>query len=359
MIRVLVAEDSPTARALLVSMLSAEKDIRIIGEAKTGTEAVAMAERLAPDLVTMDVHMPEMDGLEATKQIMVRAPCPIIIVSSTARSDEVALSLEATRAGALIVLPKPEGPNTPGFAADSRQLVGMVRAMSQVKVVRRHGAAKGAPGAGLKTPSSWPVQDGLPVTPRLGSPVRLVAIGASTGGPAALRTILSELPGSFAVPILVVQHIANGFTHGLAQWLGGDTRLRVKVAEPGEPLERGTVYIAPDDRHLGCQLDSLGAMRVALHNLAPVGAFRPSASFLFQSVAETLGAGALAVILTGMGDDGVAGLRVVKACGGRVIAQDEATSVIYGMPREAARAGVVGVTLGVNAIARKLVELTQ
>jgi two-component system chemotaxis response regulator CheB len=360
MIRVLVAEDSPTARALIVSMLSAEADIRIIGEANTGLEAVAMAERLGPDLVTMDVHMPEMDGLEATKQIMVRAPCPIIIVSSAARSDEVALSLEATRAGALMVLPKPDGPSSPGFASDSRQLVSMVRAMSQVKVVRRHGAAMGARTAGLKTPASWAVQDGvIAAHPPASSAVRLVAIGASTGGPAALRTILSELPGGFAVPILVVQHIANGFTHGLAQWLGGDSRLRVKVAEPGERLERGTVYIAPDDRHLGCQLDSVGAMRVALHNVPPVGAFRPSASFLFESVGEVLGAGVLAVILTGMGDDGVAGLRVVKARGGRIIAQDEASSVIYGMPREAARAGVVDITLGIGAIARRLVELTQ
>jgi two-component system chemotaxis response regulator CheB len=359
MIRVLVAEDSPTARALIVSMLSAEKDIHIIGEAATGREAVAMAERLGPDLVTMDVHMPEMDGLEATKQIMVRSPCPIIIVSSSARSDEVALSLEATRAGALMVLPKPDGPSSPGFAADSRQLVSMVRAMSQVKVVRRHGAAMSASSAGLKTPPSRPAYEAVSTTPWIATPVRLVAIGASTGGPAALQAIFSELPSGFAVPILVVQHIANGFTHGLAKWLAGGSRLRVKVAEPGDLLKPGTVYIAPDDRHLGCQLDSTGGMRAALHNGAPVGAFRPSASFLFQSVAETLGAGVLAVILTGMGDDGVTGLRVVKSNGGRIIAQDEATSVIYGMPREAVLARVVDVTLGINAIARKLVELTQ
>jgi two-component system chemotaxis response regulator CheB len=235
----------------------------------------------------------------------------------------------------------------------------MVRAMSQVKVVRRHGAATSAPSTSSMTPPSRPAMERPSALLRLATPVRLVAIGASTGGPAALRTILSELPGGFAVPILVVQHIANGFTHGLAQWLQGDTRLRVKVAESGERLDHGTVYIAPDDRHLGCLLDSLGAMRVALHNVPPLGAFRPSASFLFQSAAETLGAGVLAVILTGMGDDGVAGLRVVKSFGGRIIAQDEASSVIYGMPREALRAGVVDVSVGVNAIARKLVELTQ
>ncbi len=353
MIRVLIAEDSPTARALLVSMLSAVDDVYIVGEATTGRQAVEMAQRLMPDLITMDVHMPEMDGLEATKQIMSRSPCPIIIVSSAARSDEVALSLEATRAGALMVLPKPEGPSSPGFAADSRQLVSMVRAMSQVKVVRRH--AVSPPFTAQPTPPSRPAY-ALGVS-GVKTAVRVVAIGASTGGPAALRTVLSDLPAGFPVPILIVQHIANGFTQGLAQWLGGDTALRVKIAELGERLARATVYIAPDDRHLGCQLDAYGDIRVILSNEAMVGAFRPSATYLFQSVAETLGATAIAVILTGMGDDGVAGLRTVKARGGRVIAQDEASSVIYGMPREAARAGVVDITVGINSVARKLVEL--
>ena len=357
MIRVLVAEDSATARALLVSLLSAEPDVCVIGEATTGREAVEMAERLTPDLITMDVQMPEMDGLEATKQIMVRSPRPIIIVSSTVRSGEVELSLEATRAGALMVLPKPEGPTSPAFAADRRQLVTMVRAMSQVKVVRRHGSLAAGP---LATPASRPAYTAPPRAPALAgsAPVRLVAIGASTGGPAAIRTILADLPRDFSVPILVVQHIARGFTAGLAHWLAGDTALRVKLAELGERAKPGTVYIAPDDRHIGCRLDAAGDIHLVLDNGAPIGAFRPSASYLFQSTAESLGAGVLAVILTGMGDDGVAGLRILKARGGCVLAQDEASSVIYGMPREAARAGVVDTLLGVNAMARKLVELT-
>ena len=357
MIRVLVAEDSPTARALIIAMLSAEDDMHIVGEASTGLQAVDMAQQLLPDLITMDVHMPEMNGLEATKQIMGRSPRPIIIVSSAARSDEVALSLEATRAGALMVLPKPEGPSSPGFASDSRQLVSMVRAMSQVKVVRRHGASP--PFTAQRTRQSRPAFTLPSAQVAAGAPIRVVAIGASTGGPAALRTVLSELPSGFPVPILIVQHIANGFTQGLAQWLGGYTRLRVKVAELSERLAPATVYIAPDDRHLGCQLDVYGDIRILLHTAPPVGAFRPSASFLFQSVAETVGAAALGVILTGMGDDGVAGLRILKARGGRIIAQDEASSVIYGMPREAARAGIVDVTVGINGVARKLVELTQ
>ncbi len=358
MIRVLIAEDSPTARALLVSILTAEGDVHIVGEAHNGRQAVEMAEQLQPDIITMDVQMPEMDGLEATKQIMVRSPRPIIIVSSTARSDEVELSLEATRAGALMVLPKPEGPGSSGFAGDRRQLLSMVRAMSQVKVVRRHGSA--ASSAGMNT---MPPRQAWSMSPRAsagvgGGTIRLVAIGASTGGPAALRTILADLPQHFPVPILIVQHIARGFTEGLAHWLSGDTALEVKVADVGERARAGCVYIAPDDRHLGCQSDAGGQIRLLLDNAALVGSFRPSASYLFQSAAEALGNGLLSVILTGMGDDGVAGLRTAKGLGGRVLGQDEASSVIYGMPEEAMRAGVVDEQVSITGMARRLVELT-
>jgi two-component system chemotaxis response regulator CheB len=352
-IRVLVADDSATSRALLVGLFAEEPDFRVVGEAKNGQEAVEMAERLAPDLITMDVQMPVMDGLEATKQIMVRSPRPIIIVSSTAREQEVKLSLEATRAGALMVLPKPEGPASAGFAADRRQIVSMARAMSQVKVVRRHGAV-GTP-ASSRTIASPPPST---IRPRQQGVIRLVAIAASTGGPAAIQTILSDLPRSFPVPILVVQHIARGFTLGLAHWLAGESALDVRVGELNELAQPGAVYIAPDNRHIGCRVNGAGALRIVLDDSAAEGAFRPSASYLFRSVAESLGANAVSVILTGMGDDGIAGLRFAKAAGGRVIAQDEASSVIYGMPREAARADVVDWVLPLNAIARRLMELT-
>jgi two-component system chemotaxis response regulator CheB len=354
MIRVLVADDSATSRALLVGLFAAESDFHVVGEAKNGQEAVDMAERLGPDLITMDVQMPIMDGLEATKQIMVRSPRPIIIVSSTAREHEVKLSLEATRAGALMVLPKPEGPASAGFASDRRQIVSMARAMSQVKVVRRHGAA--ASIAARMPPSRTPMSTPT-IRPQQGA-IRLIAIAASTGGPAAIQTILAELPRSFPVPILIVQHIARGFTTGLAHWLAGDSALDVRVAELNELALPGAVYIAPDDRHIGCRIDGAGAIRIVLDNAPPVGAFRPSASYLFRSVAESLGPNALSVILTGMGDDGIAGLRAAKDAGGKVIAQDEASSVIYGMPREAARAGVVDAVVALNSIARRLMELT-
>lgn len=355
MIRVLVADDSATARALLVALLSAEPDITVVGEARTGVEAVEMAMQLLPDLVTMDVHMPALDGIEATRQIMTRSPRPILVVSSAAGTD-VEMSLEATRAGALMVLAKPQGTAAPGHDADRRQLVSMVRALAHVKVVRRHGSTA-TPGAMSAIPArratGAPRRDGEREAPAL------VAIAASTGGPAALRTILSALPASFPVPILVVQHIARGFASGLAHWLGGDSQLRVKLGELGEPALPGTVYIAPDDRHIGTRRDAAGDLRILLDAGPALGTFRPSATWLFRSCAEQVGRATVAVILTGMGDDGVAGLRELHGAGGRIFAQDEASSVIYGMPREAYRAGVVDQVIPLDDVARRLRELVS
>ncbi len=357
MIRVLVAEDSPTARALLVGMLSEDPDIEIVAEATNGIEAVEMAERLRPDLVTMDVQMPGLDGLQATEQIMARAPCPILIVSSQARDSDIRLSLDATRAGALLVLPKPEGPRSPRFEADKRHLVSMVKALSHVKVVRRRGPE-------VRDAYSHTQSDRASVAPSSGAPngrrgaSTLVAIGSSTGGPAALRDMVLELPQTFAAPIFVVQHIARGFVQGLARWLGADAGIVVKVATDGEVARAGTMYIAGDGKHLEVRREAHGAFRVALTTSAPVGTFRPSVTRLFETAAEVAGHGLLAVILTGMGDDGVAGLSTVRRRGGTVIAQDEASSVIYGMPREAVNAGVVDMVLPLRDISRRLQELT-
>lgn len=342
MIRVLVAEDSPTARRLLVEMLTSDPEISVVGEARSGTEAVQLAEQLRPDLITMDVQMPELDGLEATTRIMNRVPTPIIVVSSRASESDVELSLEATRAGALMVLPKPDGPLSPQFSEQRDQLIAMVKAMSGVKVVRRWGASTPAP--------SLPAIGRRPL--RSAERPCLVAIGASTGGPAAVRDLLSVLPASFSVPVLVVQHISRGFVTGLVNWLAANTRLQVRLAEANAIARPGSVYVAPDDRHLGVRDD----YRIILSADPPVGLFRPSASYLFESAAGAFGGAMIAVILTGMGDDGVSGLRAVHATGGLVVAQDEATSIVYGMPREAMRAGLVSAVLPLGDIAPRLVE---
>jgi two-component system, chemotaxis family, protein-glutamate methylesterase/glutaminase len=347
MIRVLVAEDSETARALLVSILGSDPEIEVVGQARDGVEAVELAQRLRPDVVTMDILMPRMDGLAATEEIMITAPTRIVIVTASgaqgARADEVEGSFEMLRLGALDVLMKPPGPESPGFQRARRRLVSSVKAMSEVKVVRRWRLTApskldlGAEPAGSGTRAST------------------VAIAASTGGPPALHRLLSGLPSNFEAPVLVVQHITPGFAKGLAAWLDGVGPLRVKLAEEGEPLAPRTVYLAPDDRHLGVSDD----LRVGLSDAGPIGGFRPSATFLFESVARVFGPSALAVILTGMGDDGVRGLRSVRRSGGRVIAQDELSSAVYGMPAAAIKAGVADVVLPIEEIPARLVALTR
>jgi two-component system chemotaxis response regulator CheB len=345
MIRVLIVDDSATTRTLLASILVADPAIQVVGEASDGLEAIALTQQLRPDLVTMDLHMPRLDGLEATREIMITSPTPIVIVTGTTRAREVKESLDTLRVGALDVLVKPPGPKSPNFAAAAEHLVATVKALSQVKVVR-HWRSPAAASAVGSTPA---------LVPQGAVPGRIVAIAASTGGPATVRGLLSGFPGDFALPIVMVQHITPGFVSGLASWLDSSTPLRVKVAEQGEPLTPCTVFLAPDHRHLG--VSQRGT--VALSSAPPIGGFRPSGTFLFESVGRAFAAGAVAVILTGMGDDGVEGLRTIRRTGGRAIAQDETTSVIFGMPGAAIAAGLVDQVQPLPAIASYLVALAR
>jgi two-component system chemotaxis response regulator CheB len=353
-IRVLIADDSPTARHLLVAILSSDPEIQVVGEARNGLEAVELTCKLRPDLVTMDLRMPKMDGFEATKEIMIRAPTPIIIVTASVVIHDVETSLYTLRAGALGVLPKPPGPDSPGFEESAQQLVFQVKAMAHVKVVRHWrpaaGAERGLPGGerAAETADSGAPRTAVGASP----PARAVAIAASTGGPAALHDLLVALPGDFPVPVLVVQHITRGFAAGLADWLNKVSSLHVTLARDGEKLSPHTVYLAPDDRHLGVS----SWRTVSLSAGPPVGGFRPSGTFLFESVARVFQAATVAVILTGMGEDGVAGLTAVRQAGGRVIAQDEKTSVIFGMPGVAVAAGLANHVLPLDGIAPRLVE---
>jgi two-component system, chemotaxis family, protein-glutamate methylesterase/glutaminase len=341
MIRVLVAEDSLTDRELLVEILNGDPDFKVVGQAENGARAVELARELRPDLVTMDVMMPVLDGLEATKEIMVQAPTPILVVSSALKDRGVELSLHAIRAGALMCVEKPGPPGGPQFAERRAQFLSIAKAMAQVKVVRRWATAR------------VPVMSADRPTGAGARPVRLIAIAGSTGGPAALHRVLSDLPGDFPVSILVVQHIATGFVAGLAEWLRSSSNIRVKVAEDGEALAPRTAYLASDGRHLGLGKDR----RIEMSDAAAINGFRPSATHLFETAATAFGSSVVAVVLTGMGNDGVAGLRMIKEAGGRVIAQNEATSVIYGMPREAVAAGVVDLELPITEIGPRLTAL--
>ena len=340
MIRVLIVDDSPTARSLLTAIFSSDPELQVVGEAVNGQEGVEMTRKLRPHVVTMDIRMPRMDGFEATKEIMIETPTPIVIVTSSRSVQEVEMSMHALQVGALAILEKPAGPAHPGFDEAAKQLIAQVIAMSQVKVVRHW-------RIGTRTPVVEPSS-----THRTGRP-SVIAIASSTGGPAALHVLLSGLPANFPVPLLVVQHISHGFIRGLADWLNKGGRLHVKVAEEGEALKKGTVYFAPDDRHLGVAAPG----QIALSTVPAIGGFRPSGTSLFESVAKAFGSSATALILTGMGEDGVVGLRAVRQAGGRIIAQNEESCIVFGMPNAAILANVVDEILPIEKMAARLVEL--
>jgi two-component system chemotaxis response regulator CheB len=346
------------ARTLLVSILESDPGLSVVGQATNGREAVEMAARLQPDVITMDVHMPVMDGLEATRQIMERTPRPIVFVSAN-DPKEVRGSFRALEAGALAVLGKPNGPTSPDFPRQAAELKSTVKAMSGMRVVTRRprrdvGAPPSAPPDGLARPlgaggAPAPEPDVFRELPAAEQRrVDLVAIGSSTGGPAALAKILGALPADLPVPVLVVQHITPGFDRGLAEWLDGISPLTVGLARDGQPLRPGEVLIAPCDSHLGVS----SANRTAV--LAQGGAVdghRPSATQLFTSVARAYGRHVLGVILTGMGEDGATGLVSVQQAGGWIVAQDEASCVVYGMPAAAVARGVVNEQVALDDVA--------
>jgi two-component system chemotaxis response regulator CheB len=321
-------------------MLGADPGLEVVGLARNGIEAVEQAERLRPDVIVMDVYMPRMNGLEAAGRIMERIPTPIVMVSASFSQDEVALTFEAFKAGALTAVDKPCGPDHPGQAAAARRLVEAVKLMAEVKVVHRW--PRRARSQMLEA-----AEQGLIPMPRQ---IRLIAIGASTGGPQVIMEILARLPRDFETPILVVQHITPGFTRGLVTWLGQRKHLAVKLAEPGESVSPGTIYLAPDGSQMGITKD--GQFRLTRGGVQD--GFCPSASYLFQSVAEAYGRSAMGILLTGMGRDGAQGLLRLRQAGGVTIAQDEATSVVFGMPAEAIRLGAAEYVLSPEQIARAM-----
>ncbi len=342
-IQVLVVEDSIVVRELLVRILESDPAIRVVGCARDGVEAVAKLAETKPDVVTMDIHMPRMDGIEATRKIMETHPVPIVIVSASCDPDDVTQSFRALDAGAVALLEKPPGPGAPGHEAAARKLIEMVKAMSQVRVVRRwpreRMAARPAPARHVE-----PATD-----------IELVAIGASTGGPPALQTILAALPKPFPVPIVIVQHIAGGFVQGLADWLAQTTGMSVRLAADGEPARPGHVYLASD----GCHMRFVKRGRISCADDEPENGLRPAVSCLFRSLAEVYGKRAVGVLLTGMGRDGAAELKLMRDSGAVTIAQDKASSVINGMPGAAVELDAATHVCAPAEIAALLHELTM
>ena len=346
MIKVLIVDDSASVRLFLEQVFSADPEIRIVGFAANGEEAVAAAARLAPDVITMDIYMPLMNGLDATRRIMETQPTPIIILSGNLDPEEVITSFRAMEAGALVALPKPRGAGHPDHGREVRSLVQTVKLMAEVKVVKR-----------------WPRHQKRLPTPHIPDVIgedataqpQVVAIGASTGGPVVIQTILSQLKKNFPLPVLIVQHMAKGFVEGFAEWLTFSSPLPVHIAIQDEDILPGHVYIAPDGFHLLLQAGG----RIHLSDAPPDNGLRPSVAALFRSVAAVYGKRAVGVLLTGMGSDGAEELLQLKRKGAVTIAQDKASSVIFGMPGEAVKVGAATHLLAPNRIAATLELLAR
>ena len=327
-------------RALLTRLLQADPQLRVIGTAASGAEAVALTGSLRPDVITMDILMPVMDGFSASRRIMETVPTPIVIVTGTANVAEVRTAFAAVEAGALAVLEKPPGPEDPDFDRAAAELIRTVRAMAGVRVIHRRPRRSVAP-------KPEPVPE-LP-----GTSIGAVGIGASTGGPAALRELLTALPEDAAVPILIVQHIASGFLDGFAEWLSRSSGHAVRIARDGERLTRGMIRLAPDGRHL--ELDRDGRLR--LSPAPPEDGVRPAVSVLLRSLREALGPRAAGVLLSGMGTDGAEELARLREAGGLAIVQDPGSALVNGMPGAAIRSGAADWVLPPAAIGEFLGRL--
>ena len=338
-VQVLVVDDSAVARGIISNFLDDDPDIDVIGVAKDGKEAIDFTTQLKPDLITMDINMPVMDGLAATTHIMAHQPTPILIVSSLVKS-EVDLAFRAMSLGALDAMEKPSFDQF--SAKDAGELVRKVKLLSQVPVVthlegkRRNRLAKSAPSKGYTSAAA--------------SKFQVVAIGSSTGGPKALHKVLSQLPVDFPSGILVVQHISAGFTSGLVEWLDRTSQVSVKEAEEGDKIQPGVVFIAPHDFHM--MVVSGGIIR--LNKALPIKGHRPSANVLFSSVAKVYNKNSIGVVLTGMGEDGATGLVEMRKSGSKTIVQDEESSVIFGMPKVAIEMGAAEEVLPIDKIGKFL-----
>lgn len=346
-IRVLIAEDSPTYRELLVTILQNEPDLQVIGTARNGVEAVRLARRLKPDVITMDVFMPEMDGFEATRQIMTESPCPVVIISASTDKDQRDLTFNALKAGALSVLEKPTLQDTNEVY---RNLANQVRLMSEVKVVRHWGKPTGPLDPRPITPVNVPV-----LGKEESAKVQMVVIASSTGGPGILAEILSNLPANFPAPILIVQHITPGFGAGLADWLNQQTPLQVRLARHADEPKAGQVLMAPEETHM--VVNSMGL--IALNNTPALHGLRPAADYLFHSVARVYGPRAIGVILTGMGSDGAEGLQAMRQAGAHTIAQNKETCIVFGMPAVAIALEAAEQILPAKQIAPAVMALLQ
>ena len=364
-IRVLIADDSAFMRKVLLSIITSDQQMEVVGEARDGREAVSLNESLRPDVITMDINMPHMDGLQATELIMSSNPKPILVVSSESR-EGADITLKALELGAIDFVAKPSSGIDLDMNSVRDELIRKIRMVSKVRAVRtatrsklQHEIASSAPrtepisplAAGVQaTASSTRPEAAAPAAPfGTGKPTGkfpVVVVACSTGGPATLMKFAPMIPQSFPGAILLVQHMPGTFTGQFSQQLAEVSNIRIKEAEAGEILQQSQMYVCPGSHHM--RITPTG--RITLDDGPRIAGYRPCADVTLETVAHYAGPMGIAAILTGMGNDGARGVQAIKAAGGHVIAQDEATSVIFGMPSEAIKTGAVDQVLPIEQI---------
>ncbi|WP_255448386.1 chemotaxis-specific protein-glutamate methyltransferase CheB [Telmatospirillum sp. J64-1] len=339
-IRVMIVEDSTVVRTLLAHIISDDPRLEVAAAVGSAEEALAILDRVAPDVVSLDIRLPGMSGIDATLEIMAHRPTPIVVVAADIHAPDLNIAMQALRAGALTVVEKPVGLGNRAYGTIAKRLCDQLVLMSRVKVVHQIRGRRLTAEPIVHQPCP---DDGCEV----------VAIAASTGGPQAVVQILDGLGKDFSRPILLVQHMLGGFLEAFTQWLNEVTPLRVQMGANGDKLVPGVVYVAPADVHLTLVEDY-----IRLESSPPWGAHRPSADLMFRSVAHSKGPHALGVQLTGMGDDGSRGLLELRQAGGWTIAEDESTAVVFGMPQAACRLGAAREVLPLPDIAPRIRQLT-
>jgi len=348
--RVLIIEDSPVVRQFLQHIINNDPRLEVAAAVESAEEAMRLFEQAAPDVVSMDIRLPGMNGFEATRWIMSENPTPIVVVSASVESADLKITMNALQAGALAVVEKPVGTTHADYETLAQRLCTQLAIMSQVKVVRQRLNGKRhlhfAPAAKNITCET-------DLRPYCGA-YNALGIVASTGGPNALVPLLSALGPRFSLPILLVQHITASFLEGFVSWLNGVCPFSVVIATDGETPVPGKIYVAAADRHLRMQS---GCLRLDAGD--PVCAQRPSGTVLFQSMARSSGPRSIGVLLTGMGEDGAEGLLELRQAGGYTIAEHESTAVVYGMPAAGAKLGAACETLPLSAIAPRLLQLAS
>lgn len=350
MVKVLIAEDSIVIQEFLKNILESDPDIQVIGTADDGEKAIEAVRKSRPDVVTMDINMPYLNGFDATRRIMETNPTPIVIVSGEWDTKHVETTFRAMEAGALACVARPSGIGHPDSAASMEELIRTVKSMSEVKVIKRWPRVQ-KKGTGSLNKETCAAETAIP----LGREIKVVAIGASVGGPIALQTILAAIPSDFNAPIVIVQHISAGFTQGLVEWLSMTSAIPVHLGRHGEKILPGHAYVAPEHLQMKVMKDGV----ISLSEDDPQDGLRPSVSCLFRSIADVYGKNAAGVLLTGMGRDGAQELRLMKDKGAVTIVQNEETSVVFGMPGEALRVGGAAYVLPLEAIAQMLEGLVR